>query len=116
MGEAFSRAKGHGGTTLLRDRSGAPTYATVDCWESMDAMERFKQQFGKEYADLDAVCEKLTESEGHLVSLAYASDLHSFSAGTPFSEFSECAPDLQRGMSAQRASVLLRIFGCSLVR
>jgi hypothetical protein len=32
----------------------------------MDALERFKQQFGKEYADLDAICEKLMESEKHL--------------------------------------------------
>ena len=62
----FARAKGYRGTTLLRDVNENGRYATIDRWESGEDLASFKQQFGKEYQELDAVCEELTESEEHV--------------------------------------------------
>lgn len=62
----FARAKGYGGTTLLRDAKEEGRYATLDRWESEADFVRFKEQFGKEYRELDAICGELTESEEHV--------------------------------------------------
>lgn len=62
----FARAKGYGGTTLLRDAKEVGRYATVDRWDSEEDFARFKEQFGKEYHELDAICGELTENEEHV--------------------------------------------------
>lgn len=62
----FARAKGYGGTTLLRDAKEDGRYATLDRWDSEEDFERFKRQFGREYQELDAICDELTETEEHV--------------------------------------------------
>ena len=58
----FAQAKGYRGTKLLRDRVSG-RYLTIDEWESAESFESFKEVFEKEYAELDGLCEKLTEEE-----------------------------------------------------
>ncbi len=62
----FGKASGYRGTTLLSDVKESNRYATVDRWESREAMESFKREFGPEYEALDKICGELTESEEHV--------------------------------------------------
>ena len=62
----FRRAAGYVDTLLLKDRTVANRYLTVDRWQSEDAYERFRSEFGAEYRLLDARCEELTLAERSL--------------------------------------------------
>lgn len=62
----FSRAPGYQGTTFLKDPKQQGRYATVDRWESLAAWDSFKQQFAREYEELDRICGELTDSEEHV--------------------------------------------------
>jgi heme-degrading monooxygenase HmoA len=67
----FSRASGYLGTRLLRDRTRADRYLTIDRWESEDAHSAFLERFRSEFEELDARFEALTRSEtliGHFES------------------------------------------------
>ena len=50
-------------TLLLRDSSHRGRYLTIDRWTSEEAFRQFKEEFATQYADIDARCEPLTESE-----------------------------------------------------
>jgi heme-degrading monooxygenase HmoA len=62
----FAKAPGYEGTSLLRDQREVGRYATVDRWESAEALDAFKKQLTREYEDLDQACEELTKSEEHV--------------------------------------------------
>jgi hypothetical protein len=59
----FNRSAEFRETILLRDSSRNGRYLTIDRWTSEDAFRGFKEAFAKEYAEIDARCEALTESE-----------------------------------------------------
>jgi hypothetical protein len=59
----FRRADGYIETVLLRDRSNALRYLTIDSWQSADAYLSFRARFSQEYDDLDRECEGLTSHE-----------------------------------------------------
>lgn len=59
----FRQAPGYVATLLLRDRSNALRYVTVDRWQSREMYEAFRQQFPVEYAAIDRLCDSFTESE-----------------------------------------------------
>jgi heme-degrading monooxygenase HmoA len=62
----FRQAPGYRGTELLRDRSDARRYVTIDRWESLEAFQAFHARFGAEYARLDRECEGLTAREAKI--------------------------------------------------
>ena len=64
--QLFAKARGYRGTRLLRDMREPGRYATVDRWESLEALEVFKQQFEREYEELDRKCGQLTVEETHV--------------------------------------------------
>jgi heme-degrading monooxygenase HmoA len=64
--ELFKKDEGYLGTTFIRDTNDSQRYLTIDRWVSKAAYESFLQQRGKEYKDLDANCEDLTEQESRL--------------------------------------------------
>jgi heme-degrading monooxygenase HmoA len=59
----FRRAAGYIGTELLHDRREPLRFLTVDRWQSELAYRQFREQFATDYAELDRVCEHLTEGE-----------------------------------------------------
>lgn len=64
--ELFRRAPGYVETLLLKDRSIAGRYLTVDRWQSEKAYLAFRSEFSAQYAQLDSECERLTSSESFL--------------------------------------------------
>jgi heme-degrading monooxygenase HmoA len=62
----FRRAAGYRGTELLRDRTNALRYVTIDRWESLEAFQAFHARYGAEYARLDRECESLTAREARI--------------------------------------------------
>jgi heme-degrading monooxygenase HmoA len=62
----FRKATGYLGTELLHDESLPERYITIDRWDSKESFEAFQAQFGREYKELDAQCEGLTENETFL--------------------------------------------------
>jgi heme-degrading monooxygenase HmoA len=65
----FRRARGYVRTDLLRDHTHAGRYLTIDAWNSRAAYAAFRWEYRREYAALDARCEKLTVRE-HLLGQA----------------------------------------------
>ncbi len=59
----FRRSVEYLGSELLRDQGRSCRYLTIDRWTSHEALRKFKQDFGAEYAALDKKCEVLTEAE-----------------------------------------------------
>jgi heme-degrading monooxygenase HmoA len=59
----FRTASGYVSTTLLKDRSTARRYVTIDQWESESAYRQFRDAKAKAFAELDAQCEALTVTE-----------------------------------------------------
>ena len=59
----FRRSSAYLGTEFLWDTDRAGRYLTIDRWTSRDALQQFKQKYAAEYAALDKICERLTESE-----------------------------------------------------
>ncbi len=62
----FRRAPGYIDTLLLRDRTDAQRFITIDRWKNADAHRAFRSLFSREYAELDARCEHLTARETSL--------------------------------------------------
>ena len=62
----FRSDENYQGTRLLRDTSRDGIYVTLDFWRSREAYERFRQAAATRYAEIDAECEGLTDSERHL--------------------------------------------------
>jgi hypothetical protein len=61
--QLFRRSGGFHGTTLLRDSDNVRRYLTIDRWQSAASQREMREQFAKEYAELDRACEEFTESE-----------------------------------------------------
>lgn len=61
--QLFRRAEGFLDTRLLADRGNAGRYLTLDRWRSEAAYRQFRSTFAAEYAQLDAICDALTQSE-----------------------------------------------------
>ena len=59
----FGRAQGFRGTTLLRDAADPLRYVTLDRWDSLQDFERFREEFGSAYVEMDARFERLTSAE-----------------------------------------------------
>ena len=59
----FRQAPGHIETLLLRDRSQELRYVTVDRWASVDAYRAFRDEFSRQYDELDRLCHELTTHE-----------------------------------------------------
>lgn len=59
----FRRAPGYIDTLLLKDRSMAGRYVTVDRWQSKEAYLAFRTEFSLQYAELDRECERFTIDE-----------------------------------------------------
>ena len=62
----FRRAPGYLGSELLHDRADPRRYLTVDRWESPEAWQAFRRQFGAEYERLDRELEGLASREAAL--------------------------------------------------
>jgi len=61
--ELFRRAQGFRGTTLLRDAADPLRFVTLDRWDSFEDFERFREEFGSAYVELDTNFERLTLAE-----------------------------------------------------
>ena len=59
----FRRASGYVETRLYRDRDDPGRYVTVDAWESPEAYDAFRRDFGAEYERIDTECAALTLGE-----------------------------------------------------
>ena len=59
----FRRADGYVGTTLLRSRSDADVFVTIDRWSTLEAFLAFKKDFAADYAAVDHACERFTVNE-----------------------------------------------------
>lgn len=64
--QLFRQAAGYVGTELLRDRSDALRYLTIDRWTSLEAYRAFRAEFAQAYAALDERCAGLTVHEAAL--------------------------------------------------
>ena len=64
--ELFQNGNGYLGTELLRDPSDQYHYLTIDRWDSLSDYESFLSTWKKEYENLDAQYEGLTEQETSL--------------------------------------------------
>jgi heme-degrading monooxygenase HmoA len=62
----FRQADGYIETLLLRDRTVAERYLTIDRWSSEDAHAAFLQRFRSQYEALDRECEDLMRYEASL--------------------------------------------------
>ncbi len=61
--ELFRKAEGYLGTELLQDETDPACFLTIDRWASKENFEVFQSLFSKQYQELDAKCEGLTENE-----------------------------------------------------
>jgi len=61
--QLFRRAPGFIGTLLLKDRSVAGRYITIDRWRSEASYLAFRAEFSQQYSRLDEECENVTTSE-----------------------------------------------------
>jgi len=59
----FNKSTDYLGTDLLRDKTDANGFLTIDRRASMDAYNEFKANRQKEYEELDSQCEYITELE-----------------------------------------------------
>jgi heme-degrading monooxygenase HmoA len=64
--ELFRKSAGYQGTQLLRDTETERHYVTIDRWDSVASHIAMRENFAKEYEELDRVGEEFTESEGRL--------------------------------------------------
>jgi heme-degrading monooxygenase HmoA len=62
----FRRANGYLGSELLQDRSDPLRFLTNDRWESREAWQAFRREYGAEYERLDREFEGLTTREAPL--------------------------------------------------
>lgn len=61
--ELFRRAPGYIDTRLLKDRSVAGRYITIDRWRNEESFRAFRSQYAQAYEDLDRRCEAFTIQE-----------------------------------------------------
>ena len=61
--DLFRRAEGFRGTTLLRDAANPLRFVTLDRWDSLNDFERFREEFGSAYVEMDARFERLSSAE-----------------------------------------------------
>jgi len=61
--QLFRKSPGFQGTVLIRDTEDPRHFLTIDSWDTVDAQVAMREQFQREYGDLDRACEELTESE-----------------------------------------------------
>jgi heme-degrading monooxygenase HmoA len=59
----FRSARGYLGTELFRSVATPGRYVTVDDWESLAAYDIFRARAKAAYAELDARCDELTQTE-----------------------------------------------------
>lgn len=59
----FRQSPGYIETLLLKDRSTAGHYLTVDRWHDEEAYLCFRTEFAEQYGRLDSECARLTTSE-----------------------------------------------------
>ena len=64
--QLFRRANGYVRTELIKNKAVANRYVTIDYWQDEASHQRFREQYAREFKELDARCEDLTESEEHL--------------------------------------------------
>lgn len=60
----FRLAPGYVKTELMRQQDG--TYLTIDTWQSLADWDDFNRRHRDAYAELDAACAALTESEARI--------------------------------------------------
>lgn len=70
----FRTGRGYVGTELFRSTATPGRYVTVDAWASPAAYELFRARAAGAYADLDARCDDLTQTE-RLVSAGDTDDV-----------------------------------------
>jgi len=61
--QLFRQAPGYIQTILLHDAADPRRFITIDRWESAEAYRLFRATLSRQYAELDARCERLTASE-----------------------------------------------------
>jgi len=61
--QLFSHAEGYVRTELLRDIDNPDRFFTIDYWVSREALDRFREQYAREFAALDEACKALTVEE-----------------------------------------------------
>lgn len=66
----FASYPGYRGTTLLRDSVNPRRFVTIDRWDSLRHRSDMLNDARDEYARLDAVCGRWTESEGEIGTFA----------------------------------------------
>jgi heme-degrading monooxygenase HmoA len=66
LAELFRKSAGYKGTKLLRDIETERHYLTIDFWDSVASHVAMRENFAKEYEELDRVGEQYTETEGRL--------------------------------------------------
>ena len=64
--ELFCHDTAFHGTSLLRDREIPNRYLTIDRWDDLPSYEAFRIQYAREYQQIDAQMERLTEKENRL--------------------------------------------------
>jgi len=64
--QLFRTARGYIDTVLLRDRTQARRYVTIDRWESEHAYRDFRAMQATAFTVLDSRCEGLTSAEREL--------------------------------------------------
>ena len=61
--QLFRSSAGYIETLLLKDKSLAGRYVTVDRWRDEGAFQAFRSSFSRQYEQLDRECERLTVGE-----------------------------------------------------
>ena len=61
--QLFKSSEGYIETLLLKDKSAASRYVTVDRWRDEEAFQAFRSSFSQQYEQLDRECERLTVGE-----------------------------------------------------
>ena len=59
----FSKGRGFIRTDLYRDQNDPGRFVTTDFWTSREARDRFRQDFAREFEELDQQGEALTSAE-----------------------------------------------------
>jgi hypothetical protein len=59
----FLRSPEYQGTQLLQDASDERVFIVLDRWVDCDSFTRFRQEFSREYDELDRQCLELTDEE-----------------------------------------------------
>lgn len=66
--ELFRKSSDYHGTVMLQDIADPLGFLIEDRWTNNSAVTHFREDFGREYDELDRHCESLTQEE-HLVGI-----------------------------------------------